>query len=303
MLLYLDSRDLIGLVEKRSAKETVRFETKLRKTSSQLVYSMHNIAECCAPLIHGDERSSVMKTLNRLEDMPHVYLAETRIDALELREAASAFLENREYCPIELPLVSRFDYVVSAFSDVPTKQYLSYGLAQIVFELWGIDRSLFAGYPAQGRQFKKALKSDRARSDYKNHESNFKNMVARNLQLFQIPFPSAQVETLSDWIYKNSTRCPAVRLGYEAYHKLLRNLTDPGYESDIPDFAHLSCVPYCDAITLDNRMRGYVAQVDPSIETDHSLKVFKNVDEIEARLLNSCFYTKLIARLRRAFNR
>lgn len=284
MRLYLDSRDLIALVEKRSADETARFEARLRKSSSHLIFSMHNIIECCAPLVHGGEGSSVMRTLNRLEDLPHVYTAETRIDALELGEAVSAFLEGREYRPIDLPLVPRFDYVVSAFSDVPTKQYLNYSLAHVVFELWGIDKSLLAGYPAHGRRLKELFTADRARSDYKNHALNFKNMVARNLRLYNIAFPLDQVKPLSDWIFESTTRCPAVRLGYEVFHKILRNLTDLGHESDIPDFAHLSCVPYCDAITLDNRMRGYIAQVDHSIQTDHSRKVFRNVDEIEELL-------------------
>jgi hypothetical protein len=282
--LYLDSRDLIELVEKRSPEETARFETRMRQSGSQLIFSMHNITECCAPLVHGGEGSSVMKTLNRLEDLPHVYMAEARIDELELREAASAFLVSRDYRSIGLPVVPRFDYVVSAFRDVPTKQYLNYNLAHVVFELWGIDKSLLAGYPDHGRRFKELLKSDRARSDYKNHEANFQNMVARNLQLYRIAFPSERVTPLSDWILEDVTRCPAVRLGYEVFHKILRNLTDSGKESDIPDFAHLSCVPYCDAITLDNRMRGYVAQVDHSIQTDHSRKIFRNIDDVDAML-------------------
>lgn len=62
----------------------------------------------------------------------------------------------------------------------------------------------------------------------------------------------------------------------------LRNLTDGSKESDIPDFAHVSYVPYCDAITPDNRIRGYIAQVDHSIGTEYSKKVCRNVDDIEA---------------------
>lgn len=64
----------------------------------------------------------------------------------------------------------------------------------------------------------------------------------------------------------------------------MRNLTDTGQESDIPDFAHVSCVPYCEAVTLDNRMRNYVAQVDQSIKTDYSSRVFRNIRDIEGLL-------------------
>jgi hypothetical protein len=83
---------------------------------------------------------------------------------------------------------------------------------------------------------------------------------------------------------RGHTRCPALRLGYEVFHKIVRNLTDSIPDSDIPDFSHISCIPYVDAITLDKRMRGYVAQVDQSIGTDHSQHVYSNIDEIDALL-------------------
>ena len=281
MRLYLDSRDLIVLVERRSHGETARFEERLRQSSCQLIFSMHNIMECCAPLVHGGEGTSVMRTLNRLEELPHLYMAEAQVGALELKEATTAFLEGREYGPIAPPLVPRFDYVVSAFRDVPTKQYLQYGLAQVIYELWTTDKSLLAGYSADAKRLRELLNSDRSRSDYKRHDLNFRNAVARNLCLYRINFPDDQISALSSWIYQSAARCPATRLGYEVYHKILRNLTDTSEESDIPDFAHVSCAPYCDAITLDSRMRGYIAQVDQSIGTHYSKKVYRNVDEIE----------------------
>jgi hypothetical protein len=284
MRIYLDSRDLIVLVERKSAQETAHFEEKLRRSASDLIYSMHNIMECCAPLIRGDTRSTVMRTLNRLEELPHVYVAETRIEALELNEAKTAFLEGKEYAQIDLPIVPRFDYVVSAFSDCPTKQYLHYGLAHIVYELWNTDRSLLNGYPTHAKRLQKLLDADRKRDDYKRHGPNFQNAIARNLRLYGIQFPAEKIQVLSDWIYENPARCPAARLGYEVYHKILRNSTDTGEMSDIPDFAHISVVPYCDAITLDNRIRGYIAQVDQSIGTSFTRKMYRNVDEIEGLL-------------------
>jgi len=284
MRIYLDSRDLIALIEKRSSEDIDRFEERLRKNGSVLVFSMHNIMECCAPLVRGGGNSSVMKTLNRLEQLPHIYIAEARIEGLELQEAASAFIEQREYLPCTLPVVPRFDYAVCAFEKPPTKQYIQYGLAQTVFELWLEDKSLFAGYSPQVEHLRAILESDRKRPEYRRHERNFQYTVGRNLRLFNIGFPQGGVGKLSAWIYENPARCPAHRLGYEVFHKLLRNLTDSGESSDIPDFAHISCVPYVDMITLDNRMRGYVAQVDQSIGANFSHHVFANVSQIEASL-------------------
>lgn len=284
MHVYLDSRDLINLVERRYPEETAKFEEKLREGRSDLIFSMHNIMECCAPLVSAGSTSSVMRTLNRLERMPHLYIAETRIEALELREATSAFMEHREYTPIALPVVPRFDYVVSAFEEPATKDYIKYDLAEIIFELWNIDKNLFAGYPRHAKQLRGILESDRKRDDYKRHDLNFQNTIVKKLRLHSIRFPEEKATELSGWIYEIPNRCPALRLGYEVFHKLLRNLTDSGENSDIPDFAHISCVPYVDAITLDNRMRGYVAQVDQSIGTNYSQKAYRNVEEIQALL-------------------
>jgi len=100
-------------------------------------------------------------------------------------------------------------------------------------------------------------------------------------------FPNVNIDDLSSWIYENPNRCPAIRLGYEVFHKLLRNITDGGEESDIPDFVHVDCIPYVDAITLDNRMRGYVEQSDQSLGTQYSNKVYRNVGDIEEFLQNT----------------
>jgi hypothetical protein len=89
---YLDTRDLIVLVEKRSLEATATFEEKLRRGSSQLVFSMHNIMEYCAPPVQSCDGSNVMSTLNRLEQLPHLYIAEARIEALELQEGGESIL-------------------------------------------------------------------------------------------------------------------------------------------------------------------------------------------------------------------
>lgn len=285
MRIYFDSRDHIDLVERKTPAETDSFERMLRESGNELVFSLHNIMECCAPLLQAGGRTNVMSTLNRLESMPHTYIAEVRIPAMELEEATSAFLNNREYRPID-PFVSRFDYVVAQFEEPATAEYLSYGLAHTVYELWNEDPSLFNGYPEQAERLREILKSDRTRKDHKRHEANFPSSVTRNLCLYNVTFPPDRVGDLSAWIYENSNRCPAVRLGYEVFHKLLKNLTDSGEVSDIADFAHVDCIPYVDAITLDNRMRGYIAQSDQSLGTLYSNKVYENVGDIE-KLLQS----------------
>lgn len=69
------------------------------------------------------------------------------------------------------------------------------------------------------------------------------------------------MDTLAEWIWDRPARCPALRLDYEVYHQIRRNVTDRGYLQDFEDFAHVKCVPYVDRATLDRRMAGYVRQV------------------------------------------
>ena len=128
MRIYLDSKDHIVVTERFSAEETDAFETALRRGSHELVFSMHNIMECCAPLIQSTNQNSVMRVLNRLENMPHVYIAEAKIPTIELMQGARAFSEGREYSAIN-PFVPRFDEVVSPFNRPATHDYLRYGLA------------------------------------------------------------------------------------------------------------------------------------------------------------------------------
>ena len=286
MRIYLDSRDHIVLTERFSAAETDAFEAALCRGSHELVFSMHNIMECCAPIIQSTNQNSVMRILNRLERMPHVYIAEAKIHALELMEGVSAFSEGREYSTVE-PFVARFDEVVSPFNRPPTHDYIRYSLAHTVFELWQEDPRLFQPYTATSRRLEAIRTSDRSRPDYRNHDRNFPNTVARNLKLYNIAFPQDAVNDLAAWIWASPNRCPALRLGYEVFHKIVRNVTDSGEKSDIPDFAHVDCIPYIDAITLDRRMRGYVEQANHSMSTAYSQKIFSDVNSVQTSIQNA----------------
>lgn len=282
--IYLDSKDLISLAEKKSNEFSDEFKETLKKSSATLIYSMHNIMECSAPYVMGGLTSTVMKTLNFLENVPHKYIAEAKIPLLELREAISAYSDNRKYQPIEVPFVPRFDYTLSVLQAPPTASYIKYGLSQIIYELANEDKSLFEGYGVMAKKLKQTIKKDRCLSNYKDHKTNFSSYLTKNIKLYNFAFPGDKIEDLAEWIYQDINRCPGLRLIYEVYHKLLRNLGDSGEDSDIPDFAHISCAPYMNIITLDNRMRGYVEQVDKSIGSIYHLKVKKNLTEVRSLL-------------------
>ena len=83
----------------------------------------------------------------------------------------------------------------------------------------------------------------------------------------------SETPNLSNWIYQCPSRCPGIRLGYEVYHHLRRNLGDQVDASDFGDLAHINCLPYVDVLTLDRRMADYVRRATRGWTLDPSQKV------------------------------
>lgn len=241
--------------------------------------SASNVMELSAPLASSNSETNVMRLLNRVEAIPHTFIAEARIPFSEIKEAVRAYQELREYSDIN-PFEKRFDYVASQFSKPPTRQYLNFGLAEAVFTLWTEDPNLFSGFQKETLQLRRLLSTDRSARDNPSVQKNFANVLRRYLTRARVNLPHSQVEQLADWIYSSGKRCPSFRLGYEVFHKLLKNKYDEAEKGDIYDFAHIDCLPYVDAITLDRRMRGYVAQAGQSLGLDYQTKVYSNLDEI-----------------------
>jgi len=283
MRIFLDTRDHIWLIDRCEENDTNAFAKSLQQGCHELVYSMHNIMEYCAPLLQSSNNNSIMRGLNRLEDIPHAYIAEVKIPMLELMEGTRAFQEQREYIPID-PFVQRFYEVVSPFDQSARHKYMRYGLAEAVFEIWRDNPALLQPYTDVANQVLITRNLDRNRPDYKQHIRKLPNSILKNLKLYNIDFPRDKVNDLATWILNNPNRCPATKLSYEVYHKIVRNLNDQGEVSDIPDFTHVDCIPYVDAITLDRRMLGYVKQADCSMGTQYSEKLFSNLNGIRTSI-------------------
>ena len=287
MLLYLDTRDLIALTDKISDLDREQFRTALGRVDGKLVYTLTNILETSAPLAHSGMNSNVEQRLNRLERMPHRYLAEARLELVEFQAAAAAFLENRPYAPPAPPFVPRFDYVISPFRPPITASVETYGLAQMLIDIWRAEPKTMSGYANQGAKLRAIVAADRSRPDYKRQGPNFKNKVARSLLQYGIEFPPGRIPDFANWIRKSGDRCPAVQLGYEVYHALLKNVGDIPEDSDMPDITHVTCVPYADLATLDARMRTYVARADKSLGTRFSERVCRDLVDVTTRILSA----------------
>jgi hypothetical protein len=127
-------------VERKSDAEYGEVGEWLNDQGHEIVLSLSLILEYCVPLTKMNSDSVVMRTLARIEKLPHTYMAEAKIPRDELASAVAAYAANTEYQAID-PYVSRFDEVLSPFAPPASKAYLKYGLAETVFELWGTSQT------------------------------------------------------------------------------------------------------------------------------------------------------------------
>src|SRR5712692_10384530 len=97
MRILLDSRDLINLVEHGRPTTTQQFDTYLRARNDEIVLTFTNVRELASPLASGAGFLQVRPLLQSLEQVPHTYLKEATIVAIEIHAAAQAFDSGTEY--------------------------------------------------------------------------------------------------------------------------------------------------------------------------------------------------------------
>jgi hypothetical protein len=282
MLVYLDTKDLIDVLEGETPC-TDELTKLLVLGDHELTISFATITELAAPLVRRHAKTNVMRLLNKLERLPLRFIHEARIEKLELQEAVDAFSRSRKYSPVD-PFVARFDQTIDLHGSLQTKRFLRYPLAETVFDIWQANPEVLQSRDRHLAMLRQALQSDRMRNDPPDLAEHFRTTVRRDLDLYGVLFPSEATARLADWIYERAHRCPALRLGYELYHHLRRNRSDPSQAGDLGDFAHVHCLPYVDLMTLDRRMRGYVSQALKTLGVDYCTKVVNGLPEVHEAL-------------------
>lgn len=280
MLIYLDAKDLINIFEKSSPCSADQFKNILQQGKHKLALSVTTIMELSEPLLHKQAKTNVMGLLNRLERLPHAFI-HSSIPSLELKEAIKAFSKGEEYNNVS-PFVNRFDETVDLNADPPTKVYLNYSLAETVWDLH--SGGALGGQDKYAKKLKQVVISDRALFIKPTLKENFLRTIEKNLKLYQISYSPSKVTSLANWVYSNPLRCPSERLGYELWHKMIKNVTDGPNDSDPEDYQHIKCLPYVDIMTVDRTMHGYISQVSESIDVDYASKSFRSSKEILNRL-------------------
>jgi hypothetical protein len=284
MLVYLDTRDLIDLLEKGRPCTSEEFGSRLAAGEHQLVISFSSVRELSHPLFEPRANTIVTRLLNQIETFPLRYIREAFIPHQEVEQAFAAFSEAREYAGVS-PFVSRFDEACTPWNQRPvTAHYLNLSLSETVFMLFSASSGPLMSVPRHGEALRALLEADRRLANPPTLRENFVRVVDRHISQGRLAVPSSRVPALANWIYDDPSRCPSLRLCYEIYHSIRENPRDVARDADIPDLAHVGCIPYVDLITLDNRMRDYVRRVANRAVPGFARGVCRNLDDLLKRL-------------------
>ncbi len=279
MLVYLDTKDLIEVLDRPRGTSADELEDVLRSGAHKLVVTLFGVLELSRLFFRRDAPTIVSALLNRLEKMPLRFLHEVRIPDLEILEADRAFRAGREYEAVAPPFVDRFDEVVPREGPPATRLFINMGIAETVWRIREGKPSVLEPQVAAATAFRNMIFADRALVEHPSPEAAFTTMLRRSATDRSLPIPEANLDSLAGWIYQQPRRCPAVRLGYELVHEIRRNVTDRVEDSDIADFVHAKNVPYIDLMSLDRRMRNYVTQVSRRLGLGFENRLVPNVHD------------------------
>jgi hypothetical protein len=276
MKLYLDTKDLIDILQEEVSSTRDHLEQSLRRGGHKLAVSFHSIIEMSVPLVRATAKTNVMALLNRLERMPITFIRSDIYD-LELKEALDAYLNTREYRGIHA-FVHRFDQTVDLHAQPSTGVFINYSLAETVWDLY--SHGALKGLESDADQMRKIVAADRRLYKPPTLKANFAKVIESNLMLFKLSSSGMDISGFANWIYENPNRCPAIRLVYEIWHKIVKNKTDLLEDSDMEDYQHLTCLPYVDCMTLDRRMHGYISQASGNVSLDYRDRIFRSTQDL-----------------------
>jgi hypothetical protein len=280
MKFFLDTFDLIKIIENSKPYSAQDFEKELRINGHELIVSFTNILEISAPLLKKETTTNVMRRLNLLERMPLKFITSSGIiSKLELCEAIKKFSQKKEYQQIA-PLVDRFYEILISPPNI-TRYFLNNSLAEAIFTLWREKPNLFKKLTSQQHEaLKIQFDRDRTLESKPSLRENFINKISKDLNLYGLNNPSMRLRSFAEWIYEKPTRCPSVRLGYEVFHNLLKNIGDIPKQGDMGDLSQIDCIPSVDRITLDRRMTHYAKEACKNLGLGYEKRICKNVNEI-----------------------
>ena len=279
MLVYLDSANLIDICQDTAQIGISDLRQRLTAGSHQIVLSFDTLIEVAAPLRNGLQLE-VRRELNRLDDLPHIFINEARIRDMEMREALTAFEQGREYeFAAVCTFASRLDRAIDVhglpqyvnqpvgaqFMRVDTDMLVNFKIWDVIIYEFRQDPETFNVYRRREQEWIATMKANRMLENPPALPDHFVTMMSNNLNMHRLQAPTAGVEPFARWIYDSPSRCPGIRLAYETYHCFRKNLHARPRASDLPDLQRITAVPYVDFFVTDGAMLNYCRQAVRSL--------------------------------------
>lgn len=280
MFIYLDTRDLCDALEDSTRFTSLR--DAIQKHGHWLVASYTHMLEMYRRVYGGNRDRLVTKMFLDLEKLPLRWVDEDLIFRLEIAEAVSAFSNGRDYNPV-YPFVERFAETLPS-NDFALSGHPNISPAEWCWEHYqrGADpKGIIAN---QCEQVNAVFTAWRGHSPGSVPRVPFED-VFRNLGRGIIVAPSSvDIKKVAEWVQKDPSRCPGLRVFYEVFHVVLRNKQVSLRGSDFQDSAHVRVAPYVDLITLDNAMRDKLSQAGQNLAPLLRDRVCVNLDEVMKHL-------------------
>jgi hypothetical protein len=261
MRILFDSRDLINVLEGRSPVSVAELEAYLNRGNHVLILCLSNVRELVSPVVDGRSYLDIRPHLQTLERLPHTYMKEVGIVAIELRAAVEAFVAAAEF-QNPSPYVDRWDQTLSPLPGGrrPLADYMvDLSLDNLVFLTYSANPQVFAPPRRYLAPLRRIMDGDRAllRVGKLPARQHFLNSVRKHAETHRVILPSGREAEFALWIYRNPDRCPGLRLNHEIFRSNTANYHDVPEAGDFTDLALTFALPYVDAATLDRRFRDY----------------------------------------------
>jgi hypothetical protein len=261
--VFLDSRDLIHLIEHARPVDATIFARELTKRNARLVLTYTNVAEFLPRTRDGAiDRARALSLVRSLEQLPLAYLRQPELVRREFREALAAYDGKRPVRRIDgyvdewWQTFSKTPAEFVPFVDPTMSKLLSgMSLADQVSHLIesGDDLMLSSALAAPVAQ---AMEDDRqAVGARRGLPATWRASVEWQFHRFGWPEPAGGFAEFVEFIRTDSNACPGWRLGVAVYEEFRSNLTATLRPNDIPDFSHVHFLPYVTHATLDAAWR------------------------------------------------
>lgn len=231
--------------------------------------------------------------LQALESLPHLFLREVSIFAIELQAAIDAFAAGNEYRDPS-PYVRRWDHTIlnAPGEQRPVEDYVvGQRLDNVVFLINVSRPDVFAPPRRHLPTLQTIIEGDRnlLRSGKLPPKLHFTVSLKKHAASHRVAPPQGREDEFARWVYSNPNRCPGARLNHEIFRSITQNYGDKPEVGDFTDLALTTAIPYVDVATLDARMRDYCGRASKKMlkfgaATDYAARVYEDVADIVQRL-------------------